>query len=60
MELEFLFCEGCPSDGARHKMIVYIDHAIWKFFMLSNDLHPLYLKWFLLLQEFEFGIHDER
>ena len=32
MKFEFGFCEGRPSDGAPHKMIFYIDHAIWIFY----------------------------
>ena len=51
VEFEFGCCKGGPSDGACPKAIAYMDYTIWKFLMLKKDIHPLYLRWFLLLQE---------
>ena len=52
VELDFDFYEGGLSDGARPKIAVYMDHTLWKFFMLKKDLNLESLRWFLLLQEF--------
>jgi len=51
--------EGGPSDGVHLRMILYMDNAIWKFFMLKKDLNPKSLRWFLLLQEYGFKVHDK-
>ena len=37
MELDFDFCEGGPSNGARREIVVYIDGVLRKFFMLKKD-----------------------
>ena len=44
MESEFGCCECSRFDGARPRMIVYMDCTTWKFLMLKKDLYPLYLK----------------
>jgi len=41
---------GCvPSDGIRYKIILYVDHAVWRHLMLKKYLHPVYLRWLFLL-----------
>jgi len=55
MDVEIKF-EARPSDGAHPRMIVYMDNALWRFFMLMKDPNPESLRWFLLLQEFEFEV----
>ena len=40
MEVDFDFCEGTPSKGARPKLIIYVNHALWQIFMLKKDLNP--------------------
>jgi len=55
-----IFVRGRSSNGARPKIIVYMDHALWKFFMLKNELNRKSLRWLLLLQEFEFEVFDQR
>ena len=57
MKFEFGCCEGSPFDGAHTKMIISMDHTTWKLFMLKKGMHHLYVKWFLLLHEFEFEVH---
>jgi len=59
MKIEFEFREGAPSDAACAKIIVYMDPAAWQFFMLKKDLHSESLRWFLLLQEFEFEASEK-
>jgi len=59
VEREFDFYKGGPSDGAHPKIVVYIDHTLWKFFMLKKDLNLESLRWFLLLQEFEFEVFEK-
>ena len=50
---------GGPSDGVHYKIILYMDCATWHYLMLKKGLHPLYLRWFLRLQDFNFEVHDK-
>ena len=59
MEVEFDFWEGGPSDRARPNIVVQMDRIIWKFFILKKNLNPESLRWFLLLQEFEFEVFEK-
>jgi len=34
--------EAGPSDGAHPRIIVFMDHALWKYFMLKKDLKTPY------------------
>jgi len=52
-------CDGGSSDGVLYKIIMYMDCATWRYLMLKKDLHPIYLRWFPLLQEFEFEVRDK-
>ena len=60
LEVKCSYCDDCPSDGLHHTIIVYLDQATKRNLMLKKNLHPLYLKLFFLLQEFEFEVRDER
>jgi len=46
--------EGRPSDGAHPRIVVFIDPTLWKYYMQKMDLNPESLRWFLLLQQFNF------
>jgi len=59
MDVEFDFCESRPSDGDRPTITVFMNPAVWKFFMVKKDLKPKSLRWYLLLQEFEFEVFDK-
>jgi len=59
VEVELDFYEGGLSNGAFPKIIMYMDSALRKFFMLKKDLTAESLRWFLPLQEFEFGVCDK-
>ena len=38
------------------RMIVFVDPKLWTYLMLKKDLNPESLKWFFLLQQFEFEV----
>jgi len=57
MEFDVVFGGG-PSDGAHPRISVFIDPALWKYFMLKKDLNPKSLRWYLLLQQFNFEVCD--
>jgi len=59
MEIEFDFCEYGPSDGARLKVIIYLDLVALQLFMLKKAIRHESLRWFLLLQEFEFEVREK-
>jgi len=59
VDIEFDFKEVGLSEGALPKFVLYIDRALWKFFLLNKDLNLESLRWYLLLQEFEFEVHDK-
>ena len=41
VDVEFdVVCEGGPSDGAHPRIVVFMDPALWKFYMLKKDLNP--------------------
>ena len=48
-----------PFDGAYYKFILYTNHVKWSYLMAKKDLHPKFLRWYLLVQEFDFEIHDK-
>ena len=56
LEVQFGCYDSRLTDGVHHRMIVYEDHTAWRYLLLKKDLHPLYLKWFLLLQEVEYEV----
>ena len=49
LEAEFDYCDGGLFDGVHHKMIVNVENATWKYLLSEKDLHPFYLKWFVVL-----------
>jgi len=49
---------GGPSDRVHYQIILYADCAIWCYLMMKKDLHHDFLRWYLLLQEFNFVVHD--
>ena len=51
--------EGGPSDGAHPRIVVFMDLSLWKYYMLKKDLNPESLRWFLLLQQFNFEVHEK-
>jgi hypothetical protein len=42
------------------KIIVYIDHAALKYLLTKNDAKPRFIRWILLLQEFDLKIKDKK
>jgi len=48
-----------PFDGAHYKIILYIDNVIYPYLMMKKDLYPNILRWYLLLQQFNFLVHDK-
>ena len=59
MDIEFDFCKDGSSNVAGPTIIVYMDHALWKFLMMKKDLNPESLRWYLLLREFDFEVRDK-
>jgi len=51
--------EGGPSDDAYPRIIVIMDLALWKYFRLKKDLNPESLRWFLLIQQFNFEVRNK-
>ena len=45
-----------PSDGVYYKIILDADRTVWRYLMLKKDLYLVYLRWFLLLQDFDFEV----
>ena len=52
-------CDRGPSDGVYYKIVVYADCTTCHYLMLKNYFNPIYLRWVILLQEFEFDVHDK-
>nr|XP_009773872.1 PREDICTED: uncharacterized protein LOC104224022 [Nicotiana sylvestris] len=42
------------------KVIVYTDHAGLRYLMAKKDAKPRLIRWFLLLQEFDFEVKDRK
>nr|GEU56923.1 reverse transcriptase domain-containing protein [Tanacetum cinerariifolium] len=42
------------------KSIVYTDHSVLKYLLNKQDVKPRLIRWVLLLQEFDFIIHDKK
>ncbi|CAN6678271.1 unnamed protein product [Malus baccata var. baccata] len=42
------------------KVIVYSDHAAWKYLLTKKDAKPRLIRWMLLLQEFNIEIRDNK
>ncbi|XP_075083759.1 uncharacterized protein LOC142167782 [Nicotiana tabacum] len=42
------------------KVIVYTDHAALRYLMVKKDAKPRLIMWFLLLQEFDFEVKDQK
>jgi hypothetical protein len=42
------------------KVIVYIDHVALKYFLNKKDAKPKFIRWILLLQEFDLEIKDKK
>jgi len=47
------------SDGTHRRIIVLMDPVLWKYFILKKDLNQESLRWYLLLQRFDFEVHDK-
>jgi len=58
MDADFEFDFG-PHDGDGPKMSVLLDPSLWRFLRIKKDLNPELLRWFLLLQQFEFEVRDK-
>ena len=59
VDLDFGFFEGGLFDGARLKIIIYVDHALFEVFHAKERPQPESLRWFPLLQKFEFEVCDK-
>jgi len=46
--------EGRSSDGPHPRIVVFMDLTLWKDLMFKKDLNLETLRWFLLLQQFNF------
>ena len=42
-----------------HKVIVFTDHAALRYLMAKKDSKPRFIRWMLLLQEFDLEIKDK-
>ena len=51
--------EGGLCDGAHPRIILFMYPTLWKYFMLKKDVNPKSLRWYLLLQQFDFEVHDK-
>jgi len=49
VHIDFDFSEGRPSKGALPKFVLYMDQALWQFFMLKKDFNLESLRGYLLL-----------
>jgi hypothetical protein len=52
--------EKFKSYIVNSKVIVYTDHAAIKYLLPKKDAKPRLIRWILLLQEFNVGIHDKK
>ena len=43
-----------------YKVIVYTDHATIKYLLTKKDAKPHFIRWILLLQEFDVEIRDKK
>ena len=48
-----------PYNGSHYKLILYTDHIKWCHLVLKKDLHLELLRWYLLVQEFDFEVCDK-
>ena len=48
-----------PYDGAHYKFVLSTDHASWRHLILKMDLYPELLRWYLLVQQFDFEARDK-
>jgi len=42
------------------KVIVHTDHVALRYLMVKKDAKPRFIRWVLLLQEFDFEVKDRR
>lgn len=42
------------------KLIVHIDHALIRYMFAKKDAKPRFIRWILLLKEFDFEIKDKK
>ena len=56
LDMEFDFR---PYGGDGPKWSVLLDPSLWRFLRTQKDLNPELLRWFLLLQQFEFEVRDK-
>jgi len=56
LDVEFEFG---PYDGDRPKISVLLDPSLWRTLRSKKDLNPELLRWFILLQQFEFEVQDK-
>ena len=59
MKVEFDFCEGWSSHSTHSIIIVFMDLALGKIFMLEKVLDHESWRRYLLLQEFDFEVLDK-
>jgi len=43
VDIEIAF-EGGPSDGAHHRITLFMDLVLWKYFLLNKNLNPEFLR----------------
>jgi len=58
LDLEVKFQSG-SSGGVLYKIILNVNFKVWCYLPLKKYLHPLFLRWFLLLQEFNSEVHNK-
>ena len=56
LDVEFEFG---PHDGDEPKMTVLLDPSLWRTLRSQKDFNPELLRWFLLLQQFEFEVRNK-
>ena len=57
VDIEIAF-EGGKSDGAHPRISLFMN-PLMLFFMWKKDLNPKSLRWYLLLQQFDFEVHNK-
>jgi len=56
VDIEFGFG---PFDSKGPRMTVLLDPSLWRILMLTRDLNPETLRWFVLLHQFDFKVVDK-
>ena len=58
IDIEIVF-EGELSDGGRPRIILFLNPVLRQYFILKKDVHPESSRCYLLLQQFDFEVHDK-